>query len=487
MRSSMVSNKNLSELDYKIKELFPVETVNKELSTNEVLSSRTLPSFVSDWLISRYSKDGELDTFSLQKFLDTYLPDQSKANEIKHSLYSDREKVKILAKFSVEPDIKSGEARLTVSVLDIKGKEGGVIPSVASKNPKLLNGGEWGIGELLWDEGEKKGEGKVNLISFKRFQPYRVDLDYFREARKRFNSISEWIDFLLKAMGYDPTTFSDIVQKITMITRLLPFVEPRVNLIELAPKSTGKSFVFGRLSKYGWLISGGSVSRAQLFYDISKKQTGIINRFDYVALDEIQTIRFTNPEEIVGALKGYLEAGEYKISGIQREAGAGFVLLGNIPLTSDNKPRDLVYTKTLPAFMQESAFIDRFHGLLEGWKLPRITEGSIGKGYAINSDYFSEVLHELRLDTIPNSIVSELLDIPDEADKRDTTAIKRLAAGYMKLLFPHIKDASELDPYDFKTYCFNPAFELRARIRQQLSLMDEEFKEKMPEIRVVGI
>ena len=137
--------------------------------------------------------------------------------------------------------------------------------------------------------------------------------------------------------------------------------------------------------------------------------------------------------------------------------------------------------------MQESAFLDRFHGLLEGWKLPRVTEGSIGDGYAINSDYFSEVLHELRKDTIPSSIVSEFLNVPSDADKRDTTAIKRLATGYIKLLFPHIRDAKDLDVQDFRTYCYNPAYAMRSRMRKQLSLMDEEFKEKMPDIKIIGL
>lgn len=49
-----------------------------------------------------------------------------------------------------------------------------------------------------------------------------------------------------------------------------------MNVIELAPKGTGKSYVFGNLSKYGWLVSGGKVTRAKLFYDKQKQQNGII-------------------------------------------------------------------------------------------------------------------------------------------------------------------------------------------------------------------
>ena len=55
-----------------------------------------------------------------------------------------------------------------------------------------------------------------------------------------------------------------------MLSRLLPFVEKRINLIELAPKGTGKSYLFGRISKYGNLTAG-VMSRAKLFYDLSKR------------------------------------------------------------------------------------------------------------------------------------------------------------------------------------------------------------------------
>lgn len=480
----MTSSTENDELGTKILELFPGESVNKGLSKLGILSSRALPSFVSDWLISKFAYSDELDSASLQRFLNEYLPDKSKADEIKHKLIAEREIVKILAKFSVEPDIKTGEEKLEIPILDIKGNEGCVSPTLASESLELLNGGMWGIGELIWKEGDKKGNGRIELISFKPFKPYKADLGYYREARKHFNDIYEWIDFLIKSMEYDPKSFEDVSQKMKMISRLLPFVEPRVNLIELAPKGTGKSYVFGRLSKYGWLISGGSVSRAQLFYDISKKRRGIITRFDYIALDEIQTIKFSNPEEVVGALKGYLESGEYKIGAYRGEADASFVILGNIPL-SGNEPRDIIYTKSLPKFMQESAFLDRFHGFIEGWKLPRIKEGSVVKGYAINSEFFSEVLHELRHDMIPNSIVSSILSIPEDSDKRDVTAIKRIATGYFKLLFPNVRSVDELDIALFKTYCLNPAIEMRRIIRKQLSLIDEEYSDEMPEIKLL--
>ena len=79
-----------------------------------------------------------------------------------------------------------------------------------------------------------------------------------------------------------------------MLTRLIPLIEPRVNIIELAPKGTGKSYIYSQLSRHAWLISGGVVTRAQLFYDMNRQQAGIISNFNAVILDEIQTIKLSN-------------------------------------------------------------------------------------------------------------------------------------------------------------------------------------------------
>lgn len=114
------------------------------------------------------------------------------------------------------------------------------------------------------------------------------------------------------------------------LRRLLPFVEKRVNLIELAPKGTGKSYVYEKISKRGWLISGGTVSRASLIYDNAKKAGGLLIRFDYVGFDEVQSITFEQPGQIQQALKHYMEFGEIKGFDAQMSTEAGVIVLGNI-------------------------------------------------------------------------------------------------------------------------------------------------------------
>jgi len=284
-------------------------------------------------------------------------------------------------------------------------------------------------------------------------------------------------------VDYNPVGFLDIKQKMTLISRLLPFVEKRVNLVELAPKGTGKSYMMGQISKYGWLVSGGSMSRARMFYDMSRRTPGLVSRYDYVALDEIQTIEFTDVDEMRGALKGYLEAGDYRVGDYRGVGEAGLVIMGNIDKDQMSENHNMV--AELNPHFRESALIDRFHGFIKGWNIPRMGENMKAQGWGLNVEYFSEVMHALRNDMIYPAVVDELLDIPKSADTRDTTAIKRICYGFMKLFFPQVRKVEDVDKEEFRQYCLEPAIEMRRIIRRQLHLMDSsEYSDSVPAIQV---
>jgi len=222
-----------------------------------------------------------------------------------------------------------------------------------------------------------------------------------------------------------------------------------------------------------------------MFYDISRNTFGFITKYDFVALDEIQTIKFSDEDELKGALKDYLEYGKFTVANVMGTSNAGVILLGNISLNQYMEPINSIYFSELPDFFHDSALLDRFHGFIDGWELPRMREDMKLRGYTLNVEYFTEVLHMLRERSEFASIVDELLDIPSTADTRDTNAIKRLTTAYLKLLFPHVRNASDIDKKEFETLCLNPALEKRGIIKKQTHLMDPEFKEKVPDIRVV--
>ncbi len=62
-----------------------------------------------------------------------------------------------------------------------------------------------------------------------------------------------------------------------------------------------------RLANMDGLLVVEAYHGLAMFYDISKRTQGLIFRYDYVAFDEIQSIKFTDAMEMQGALKGYLE------------------------------------------------------------------------------------------------------------------------------------------------------------------------------------
>jgi ATP-dependent Lon protease len=330
-----------------------------------------------------------------------------------------------------------------------------------------------------------KEKGYAELIEYKPFKPYTPDFEYYCEARKQF-SISEWIDFIIKCMEYNPysSQFNSYTQKHLFLSRLLVFCEPNLNVIELAPKGTGKSYIFNNLSKYGWQISGGKVTRAKLFYDMAANKPGIIPNYEFVSMDEIKTIVFGDKEELQGALKGYLENGKFAIGHAKQTSTAGLILLGNIELDTNKRPVKKKYFQELPEVFHDTALLDRFHGMIEGWYLPRITEDLKLDGYALNVEYFSEILSIQRAMSRYASVVTDMLNIPNNADTRDTTAIIRLATAYLKILFPHVLSINDISQSDFETYCFNPAYEKRKIVRAQLSIMDMEYDPKMPNIKV---
>lgn len=472
----------MTELDEKIKDLFPEESIYKTSTRYNMFAGVNIPSFIKDWLIKRYSDEEEnVDKEALFAFLDRHIP--TKDSDIKSRLMKG-ETIQILARAVVESDLKSGVFKFAIPDIGVKSNEGRVNEFVM-RSSGIKEGENWGIITMDYVQPEGKEKGYAELVKFRPFKPYSPDFEYYCEARKQFR-ITEWIDFIIKCMEYNPysTQFESYTQKLLFISRLLVFCEPNLNIIELAPKGTGKSYIFNNLSKYGWQISGGKITRAKLFYDMAANKPGIIPSYEFVSMDEIKTIIFENKEELQGALKGYLENGSFTMGQTKQTSTAGLILLGNIDLDQNRRPVNKKYFQELPDVFHDTALLDRFHGMIEGWYLPRITEDLKLEGYSLNVEYFSEILSMQRGMSRYASIVTDMLDIPKNADTRDTTAIIRLTSGYLKLLFPHVESMMDITKEEFEIYCFKPAYEKRRIVRNQLSIMDMEYSNKMPDVKV---
>lgn len=473
----------------KIKRIFPDLSVMKNTVNKSLFAGRNLPSFVKDYIVCKYSdENGIADREQVTDYLELKMPENIVT--IKNRLLIG-EQVNVTVRFVVKSDFASG--RTTFSVPDAQITSNAYIaPSLLEEfKEDLIDGEQWGNITLNYVEPIARKTGYIEMVAYRSFEPYKkIDFDYYFKAREQF-TVEEWLNMLITTMEYDPESFNTMEQKMEFVTRLLPLVEPRLNMIELGPKGTGKSYIYNNISKHVWLLSGGKTSRAKLFYNKSTKQFGIMKNHDAVIIDEISTFGFSDPDEMQSILKGYLEAGKATVDNVLFMSDCGVGLTGNIQLTSEKEPIDNKYFQKLPDMFQESATMDRFHCFIEGWKLPRLEVGSIFEGWTLNAEYFSSVMHQLRNATEYEAIFEELVEYDKSCDLRDLKAVKKVATAYAKLLFPHVKSLSVLSEEDqmlyshyYNEYCLEPAVYRRSIIREQCHLIDKEFSKDMPKFKL---
>lgn len=465
----------MKSFETKAKDYYGEVVINKGLMGKAGFGARAIPVYVGEWIISQFVENGNITEegrAEIVRIVTKYLPQKADKNVLLNRL-KEQEEVKILDDFRVNVNLDKNTHELSIPLLDVNKAQ--IQQGIIDENPMLLKTGMWGIGTLRYvpPDGEEVLKGQIWMVDFKPFQTPGIDLNYYKECRKQF-SLDEWMDLLISSCQFNPDVLQ-LPQKMILLTRIIPLIQPRVNLAELAPKATGKSFIFDNISRYAAVIPGGKLSAPSLFFNNNSKQIGLIPRYDVVVVDEVQKIQTDAAGEAMAALKMYLESGRYRrATGDMGTSEAGFILLGNITLGPDRMP--LYETngifKELPAALQESAFVDRIHGFLEGWFMPRIKKNTPSNYLGFKGDFFSEILHEMRVDLQYADYVSHSLHLPECDDMRDNKAISRLAEGYLKLLFPDLNVTNE----EFIEYCVNPAVRMRQQVRDELSKLDQEYK-----------
>jgi len=474
----------METFEQKALDAFSEIVINKAFVHDAGFGSRAIPIYVREWIISHYLDDSaelnELARVKIASFVEKYVPDKSQKEAIKNQLFEQLE-VNILDNFSVYVNLAKGDRYLHIPFLD--DDTASITPQIVQDNEMLLSSGLWGVGTLYYiPKSDDNPRGQVWMRELRPFQLANLDLAYFRDARKNF-STQEWIDFLVSSMGFNPKVYSER-QKVLLICRLVPMVEPRYNLVELAPKGTGKSFVFENMSRYV-AVRSGNITPAVLFFNDARKTPGLITRFDSVVIDEAQKVKGDSSGELTALLKSYLESGRFgRGSAGSIPAEAGLVILANIELDRNKRPitEEIGLFRVFPNFLRETAFIDRFSGLLPGWDLPKINKQTPSKSIGLKGDIFGEILHKLRGDISYRDYVKTSMELQNCDDMRDSKGIEAGATGLLKILFPD-KDPSE---EDFYKYCVNPALEMRQRVHDELCKLDREydavtFKSKYPD------
>ncbi|MEM0233589.1 MAG: BREX system Lon protease-like protein BrxL [Candidatus Nezhaarchaeales archaeon] len=431
-------------LDDKVSRVFNEVAVNKGLALRYEVSR--LPRFISEYLISKYCSayhDKESAPSKLAEVVAEKFPEPKDKDKILHKLKRIGI-IQLIDEFKVSVDLKRNLYLVQIPCLQIY--DALVDEGVVRKFERILSG-MWGLGTLEYCPDILKNleveTSPILLTDIEPFQVYNIDLKDFAENRNEF-SLSEWIDLLITTIGLSPKAYS-YRQKMLQIARLVPLVEGNINIMELGPRATGKTYLYRNLSYYTRIYSGGTVSPARLFFDVRLRMAGDIATHDAVVFDEVSKIKFTNPDEVAGKLKDFMVDGFFERGTLKRaHSDCSLVFLGNIEREDIMSPGQILCT--LPDVMQDSAFIDRVHGLIPGWEMPKImrSEEHLAHGVGLAADYFAEVMHRLRRENFKD-LVNEHVEIGPNFTIRDENAVRKIISGLYKLLFPNKEfDLSEL-------------------------------------------
>lgn len=483
----------MNEFDMKVLDSFPGKVVRKDLTTL-MKKGANVPTYVLEYLLGMYCATDDEDSIEIglnkiKKILsENYVrPDQS---EYVKSKIKENGQYTIIDKITVVFDDREDKYIARFTNLRMDPFE---VPSdLVIHNEKLLVGGIWCIVKIEYvgleqenenDEqeafeedifGNKKRKKKIKkkkskydspfeIASLKPIQMPNLDLDEIKDARANFTK-DEWMTLLLRSAGYEPDELSE-KEKLHYLLRFVPFVQKNYNLVELGPRGTGKSHVYSELSPYSILMSSGTTTVSNMFYNMSSRRVGLVGNWDCIAFDEVAGITQASGD-MVQIMKNYMANGSFARGADSISSDASIAFEGNTFRSVADMMRTTNLFEPFPeAFNNDSAFFDRIHAYLPGWETPKLRSNLFTKSYGLISDCLSEFCHAMRKYDFTNSF-SEYFALNDQFNTRDTIAVGRTFSGLAKLIYPNeIMDKEECR--EILEY----SIECRRRVKEQLRKM----------------
>ena len=482
----------MDNLDQKIVEYFPGKAVRKDL-TSLMKKGANVPTYVLEYLLGMYcaTDDEEAVELGMEKIKrilsENYVrPDQS---EFVKSRIKENGQYTIIDKITVMFNEREDKyiARFTNLRLD----PFEVSSDLVVHNEKLLIGGIWCIVKIEYvgldkdDEddqeafeedifgGQKKKkkikkkkskfDSPFEISSLKPIQMPNLDLDEIKEARTFFSK-DEWISLLLRSAGYEPNELSE-KEKLHYLLRFVPFIQKNYNLVELGPRGTGKSHAYSELSPYSILMSSGTTTVSNMFYNMSSRRVGLVDNWDCIAFDEVAGITQATGD-MVQIMKNYMANGSFARGTDTINSDASIAFEGNTFRSVADMMRTTNLFEPFPeAFNNDSAFFDRIHAYLPGWETPKLRSSLFTKRYGLISDCFAEFCHAMRRYDFTNSF-SEYFSLNKDFNTRDTIAVGRTFSGLAKLIYP-TEEMTKEETREILEY----AIECRRRVKEQLRKM----------------
>lgn len=352
---------------------FTGRIVRKDLS-KKIKGSLNVPIYVLEYLLGMYCATDDEDSINqgverVKKILaDNYVrPDE--AEKIKFKI-TERGSFTVIDRVQVTVNVEKGLC--FADLMNLGMSKVPISSEYVSQFEKLLAGVIWCIVQLgygeegmepvsgeIYDAHGEKNSGTVIVEELTPIQMPNLDLNEVFEGRKEFSK-EEWMDLLLRSIGMEPTQLGER-EKWHLLERLVPLVENNYNLCELGPRSTGKSHVYKEISPNSILVSGGQTTVDNLFYNMGRRQVGLVGHWDVVAFDEVAGINFKDKDGIQ-IMKDYMNSGSFVRGKDEVAASASMVFVGNINYSVDVLLKISHLFQPFPDLMEsDTAFFDRMH------------------------------------------------------------------------------------------------------------------------------
>ena len=455
----------MTTLDAKMTSVFAGKVVRKDL-VRKVKVGANVPVFVLEYLLGKYCATDDAAAIDAgMRVVNTTLatnfvrPDE--ANKAQ-ALVKEKTKHTIIDKVKVR--YLSEDDKYWAELVNFGHKNVHVPESFIRQYDRLLMGGIWAQVDLKhqYDEEASGKRSPFWIESLKPIQVATFDLEEYRACRREFTT-DEWIDLLIRSVGYEPTHFSRRL-KLLFLVRLVPLCESNYNLVELGPRGTGKSYAYQELSPYVILLTGPTTV-ANLFYNMASGKMGLVGLWDAIGFDEVADLQ-KMPKEVVTTLKTYCESGMFARGKDSLSGTASIALFGNT-----NQPVEIMVRSShlfvpMPDVIREDmAFLDRIHYYLPGWEVPKMRTEFFTDNYGFVVDYLAEALRELRRHNY-TEMIDRFFALGSHLNARDVKAVRKTVSGLVKLLYPHGEVSREEMPELVEL-----ALEGRRRVKEQLKKM----------------
>lgn len=460
MEVSFVSDR--VEIKEKLRQYFDGKIVRKDLA-KKIKEGANVPVYVLEFLLGQYcgSDDEEIIASGVEKVKKILSDNFVRPDEAQKILSTLRQRgtYTVIDKITVNLNIKNDRYEAEFSNLGIKNIS--INEDYPSKYDRLLCGGIWCIVSLEYDfDEEDKKSSPIHILKLNPIQMPHVDIKELEEGRSYFSK-EEWIDIMLRSIGMEPDQLSER-EKWLLLLRMVPLIENNYNLCELGPRSTGKSYVYKEISPNSILVSGGQTTVANLFYNMAKKQVGLVGLWDCVAFDEVAGINFKDKDGIQ-IMKDYMASGSFARGKEEKAASASMVFVGNINQSVDVLLKTSSLFDPFPTEMgTDTAFLDRMHCYLPGWEVPKFRPEHFTDDYGFITDYLAEFIRELRKSGQGDAL-DKYFRLGKNLNQRDVIAVRKTVSGLVKLIYPNGKYTKE----DVEEI-LRIALEMRRRVKEQL-------------------